>query len=135
MSEKKKRRKSPHFTRSNSLVSSKDKRKYKRKGFRFRLWLFRTRLLWSNRSFGRNFNQVRFAIEKWIRGGFLLLRKRLFFSSFFKILQLVHARNRPIPQPFAQFLAESNSHQYDSREWPPSLCFLYKGYDEHKYPL
>lgn len=67
--------------------------------------------------------------------GFRLLRKRLFFSSFFKTLQLVHARNRPIPQPFAQFLVGSNSHQYDSREWPPSLCFLYKGHDEHKYPL
>lgn len=38
------------------------------------------------------------------------------FSSFFKILQLVHARNKPIQQLFAQFLVESNSHQYESGE-------------------
>lgn len=46
------------------------------------------------------------------------LKKKAFtiFSSFFKILQLVHARNKPIQQPFAQFLVESNSHQYESRE-------------------
>jgi hypothetical protein len=53
----------------------------------------------------------------------------------FKKLQLVRARNRPIRQLFAQFLAESNYHHYASREWPPALLFPYKGHAEHKYPL
>lgn len=42
-------------------------------------------------------------------------------SIHFKILQLVRAKNRPIPQPFVQFLVESNSHQYESKEWHPGL--------------
>ena len=53
----------------------------------------------------------------------------------FKILQLVHARNRPIPQLFVRFLVESNSHQYDSREWLPGPGFPYKGHDGDKDPL
>jgi len=57
------------------------------------------------------------------------------FGPFFKILQLVHARNRPIQQLFVQFLVESNSHQYELREWPPGLGCPYKGHGGHKYPL
>lgn len=36
----------------------------------------------------------------------LLLRKHSFIGSFLKILQLVHARNRPIPQLFVPFPVE-----------------------------
>lgn len=51
------------------------------------------------------------------------IEKRIFFSFFppdekdvpfhlfLKILQAVHARNRPIQQPFVQCLVEPNYHQ------------------------
>ena len=71
--------------------------------------------------------------DSWVLS--LLLRNHLFFSFFFKIPQLVHAKNRLIQQLFLQFLVESNSHQYESKEWPLGLLFPYKEPDGHKYPL
>ena len=63
--------------------------------------------------------QLSYAIEKegWILAFFPHAKK----SVHFKILQLVHARNRLIQQLFVPFLVASNSHQYESKEWPPVL--------------
>jgi hypothetical protein len=106
-------------------------KKSQKREFRFLLfWLFH--LLW-NPLMKLNISYV---IEK--RGFLHFLppaEKASIFGPFLKILQLVHARNRPIQQPFVQFLVESNSHQYGLREWPPCLGCPYKGHDEHKYPL
>lgn len=84
--------------------------------------------------------KLQFFIPKW---HFLIEEMPLFFlpldekkfSVHFKILQSVHARNRLSPQLFVQFLVESNSHQYESREWLPGLGCPYKGHAGHKYPL
>ena len=91
----------------------------------FALGLVRVRLLFFVLIRVRQKLQLSYAIEKrereFLSYSFSLLLRIRKHSPFFKILQLVHTRNRPIQQLSVQFLVESNSHRYESREWTPGL--------------